>query len=223
MPQRVESVPVDGGGVPIDVLGPVDARDVPGLVVVPSIFGPAPDLLRQMSELSSSALVVVTDPFWREGGGVVPYDDPDGAFGRLRGFDRDLCFADVQAVIDWTRERCTGRVAGLGICFGGPVVLVAAGEGTLDGVIAWHGTRMEDVLGRTSEIKCPLRFHFGGADPVTPPETIEKIRMAFSEHPDASFVVHPGLEHGFSHEGRSHDPVAARAGLDDARDVLELL
>ena len=52
MQQRAERVAVDGGGVPIDVLGPVDPADVPGLVVVPSIFGPAPDLLKQTSELA---------------------------------------------------------------------------------------------------------------------------------------------------------------------------
>ncbi len=220
MQQRAERVAVDGGGVPVDVMGPVDAGDVPGLVVVPSIFGPAPDLLKQTSELADAALVVVTDPFWRVGGGVVPYHDHDGAIRRLEGFDRDRCFADVRAVLDWTRERCNGHVAGLGICFGGPIVLAAAGEGALDGVIAWHGSRMENFLDRAAEISCPLRFHFGAADPITPPEAIEKIRAAFSAHPDASFVVHPGLEHGFSHEGKSHDPAAARAGLEDTRALL---
>jgi carboxymethylenebutenolidase len=154
------------------------------------------------------------------GGGVVPYDDHDAAVARLRGFERDRCFSDVRAVIDWTRERCNGRVVGLGICFGGPVVLVAAGEGALQGVVTWHGSRMENFLERASEISCPLRFHFGDADPVTPPEAIEQIRAAFTGNSDASFVVHPGLEHGFSHEGKSYDPAAARAGLDDTRELL---
>jgi carboxymethylenebutenolidase len=221
MASRREGVPVEGGNVPIDLVGPEDAGAIPGLVVVPSIFGPAPDLLRQMSELGSSALAVVADPFWRVGGGVVPYHDHEGAIARLKGFDRERCLADIRAVIDWTRKRCNGRVAGLGICFGGPVVLVAAGEGNLDGVIAWHGSRMESFLDRAAEITCPLRFHFGGADPVTPPEAIEQIREAFAANPDASFVVHPGLEHGFSHEGRSYDPTAAAAGLEDVREVLE--
>jgi carboxymethylenebutenolidase len=126
----------------------------------------------------------------------------------------------VRAVIDWTRKRCNGRVAGLGICFGGPVVLVAAGDGALAGVITWHGSRMENFLERADRISCPLRFHFGSADPVTPPEAIETIHAAFASHPDVSFVVHPGLVHGFSHEGGSYDPKAARAGVDDTRALL---
>lgn len=223
MRSRTDGVPVEGGEVPVDVLGPEDAQGVPGLVVVPSIFGPAPDLLKQLSELAEEALVVVLDPFWRVSGGVVPYDDHDGAVRRLRGFDRDRCFADVHAVIDWTRARCNGRVVGLGICFGGPVVLVAAGNGALDGLVAWHGSRMESYLERAAAISCPLRFHFGSADPITPPEAIDDIRAAFAAHPDASFVVHAGLEHGFSHEGRSYDPAAARAGLEDTRALLAQL
>jgi dienelactone hydrolase len=60
-------------------------------------------------------------------------------------------------------------------------------------------------------------------DPVTPPEAIEKIRAAFRTHPDARFVVHPGADHGFSHEGPSYDPVAAKAGLEDTRALLASL
>ncbi len=130
MERLEDAVEVEGGAVPVVTQGPADARSVPGLVVAPSIFGPAPDLLAQMAELADEALCVVLDPFWRVGGGVVPYDDHDAAIGRLAGFDRERCFADVRAVIDWTRARGNGRVAGLGICFGGPVVLVAAGEGS---------------------------------------------------------------------------------------------
>ena len=118
-------VGVDGGEVPAFAQGPDDPSQVPGLVVVHSIFGPAPDLLQRMAELANAAFVVVADPFWRVGGGVVPYHNPDAAFGRLEGFDLELCLSDMRAVIDWTRARCNGQVAGLGICFGGPIVLVA--------------------------------------------------------------------------------------------------
>jgi carboxymethylenebutenolidase len=217
------TVAVEGGAVPVDVLSPEDAQGAPGLVVVPSINGPAPDLLDGLSTLADGALVVVADPFWHEGGGAIPYADRDAAFGRLRGFDLGRCFAETLAVVEWTRARCNGRVAGLGICFGGPVVLRSACEGALAGVITWHGSRMENFLDGAGQISCPLRFHFGEADPITPPDAIEKIRSAFAEHPDASFVVHPGLVHGYSHEGESYDEVAAQMGVAAARDLLAKL
>ena len=218
-----DMVGVDGGEVPAFAQGPDDPSQVPGLVVVPSIFGPAPDLLQRMAELANAAFVVVADPFWRVGGGVVPYHDPDAAFGRLEGFDLELCLSDMRAVIDWTRARCNGQVAGLGICFGGPIVLVAAGEGKLEGVVTWHGSRMEAFLHRAKQIACPLRFHFGEADPITPPESIAQLRAAFAEHPDARFSVYPGLDHGFSHEGATYDAAAAQSGVDDTRDLLATL
>jgi carboxymethylenebutenolidase len=223
MDLRSEQVEVDGGAVPVRVQGRAPSDDAPGLVVVPSIFGPAPDLLERLAPLAQDALVVVADPFWREGGGVVPYDDFDGAFQRLHGFDRDRCLSDMRAVIAWTKERCNGRVVGVGICFGGPIVLTAAAEGALSGVVTWHGSRMENFLDGADQISCPLRFHFGAADPVTPPEAIEKLQEVFASHPDAVFVVYPGLEHGFSHDGRSYDATATQAGIDDTRDLLAAL
>ena len=57
MSARYVDVEVDGGAVPVHVQGPEPSESVPGLVVVPSIFGAAPDLLKQMSELADAALV----------------------------------------------------------------------------------------------------------------------------------------------------------------------
>ena len=220
MSQRAVSIPCEDGAVPAAVLGP-DAGSAPaGLFVVPSIFGPAPDLLASLSEFADRALVVVPDPFWRVGGGVVPYDQHDAAIGRLKGFDLRRCIADLEAALDWTRERVDGPVVGLGICFGGPFVLRFASEQRLDGVVTWHGSRMQDHLDRAERIRCPLRLHFGSADPITPPEAIDRIRGVLAGHADVEIAVHPGADHGFSHEGRAYDEKAARAGLDAIAELL---
>ena len=221
MSERSEAFPVEDGAVPSAVMGPTDASRVPALVVVPSIFGPAPDLCKRLSELSDLALVVVPDPFWRLGGGVIPYHDLERARSRLTGFDPRRCIADLGAVVEWATARSNGRVIGLGICFGGPFVLRFAGEGRLAGAVTWHGSRMESHLDRAAVTTCPLRLHFGGADPVTPPDAIEKIRAAFASNPDLSIVVHPGAVHGFSHDGPAYDARACRAGLDAVRELLD--
>jgi carboxymethylenebutenolidase len=220
MSERSEAIRVEGGAVPTAVLGPEDASRVPALVVVPSIFGPAPDLRKSLAEFADAALVVLPDPFWRVGGGVVPYDDLERARARLAGFDPKRCIADLGAVVDWATARSNGRVIGLGICFGGPFVLRFAGEGRLTGGVTWHGSRMENHLDRARETRGPLRLHFGSADPVTPPDAIEKIRAAFASNPDVSIVVHPGAVHGYSHEGPAYDAGALRAGLGAVRGLL---
>ena len=220
MPQRTEPIPVEGGAVPTAVLGPENEGAVAALVVVPSIFGPAPDLLERLAEFDDCALIAVPDPFWRIGGGVVPYDQHDAAIARLRGFEMRRCIEDLSAVVTWARARSNGRVVGLGICFGAPFVMRFAAKRWLDGVVTWHSSGMEDHLERAGEILCPLRLHFGETDPITPPEVIEKIRSVFASHPDVSIVVHPGVDHGFGHDGRPYDAEACRAGLDAVAELL---
>lgn len=223
---RPSSVPVADGAVPIDLAGPDREATQAGLVVVPSIFGPADDLLAQIESVSDVAVTAVMDPFWREGGGAIPYADREAAFERVGRLDRDRAWADVAAVVEWLGQRTNGRVAGLGICFGGPFVLVGAAEGLLSGAVTWHGSRMEQFLDRVSAagpMTAPLRLHFGSADPITPPDAIEAITGALDGHPDCRTVVHPGLDHGFSHAGEAWDPDATAAGLADLREVLVAL
>jgi carboxymethylenebutenolidase len=215
-----ERIPVADGTIETIVLGEEDGERKPALVVIPSIFGPAPDLIERLSEFSDRASIVLPDPFWRVGGGVVAYDEHDKAIARLKAFDLRKCIDDLSTVVDWARDHSNGRVVGLGICFGGPFVLRFAAEGRLAGVVTWHGSRMQDHLKRANDITCPLRLHFGAIDPISPPAAIDSIRQALSSHPDLSIVVHPDADHGFSHDGKSFDPKACRAGLDAVEELL---
>jgi len=218
MTSRQLLVPVSDG-VPVHVAGAQDGS-LAGVVVVPSIFGPAADLLDQMASLSDVAFTAVMDPFWRQGGGCIPYDDVDTALARLGELDWAKCQEDVDAVSRWVRQQSNGRVIGLGICFGGPWILVGAARGLLSGVVTWHGSRMEGVLDSLDGLSAPLRLHFGDEDPITPPEVIEAITQRFADYPDCQIVIHPGAEHGFSHEGPAWDAAATDAGVADLRDLI---
>ncbi|MGI9599166.1 MAG: dienelactone hydrolase family protein [Acidimicrobiales bacterium] len=218
-----QSVTVADGAVPVDFSGPDDASSRAGVVIVPSIFGPNEDLLAQMATLADGALTAVVDPFWRQGGGALPYTSRDAAFARVGELDRAACRTDVEAVAAWMAERNHGRVVGLGICFGGPFVLTGAAGGHFAGAVTWHGSRMEGVLDQLDGLTAPLRLHFGDADPITPPEVIDAVRTTFADHPDCSIVIHPGADHGYSHEGPAYDRAAADAGMADLRALIEAL
>ncbi len=222
---RTLSVPVADGAIPMQVAG-LDEEAAgsgrPGLVCVPSIYGGNDDLLAQMASVADVAVTVVMDPFWRVQPGPIPYEDRDGAFERAGKIDREQTLDDLKAVANWLKGQTGGPVAGLGICFGGPWVLLAAASGDLSGVVCWHGSRLEQYLDRfdPASVTAPLRLHFGEIDPITPPEAIEAIGTAFADHPDCRLVVHPGADHGFSHEGAAWDESAASAGLADLRELL---
>jgi len=221
MSERIFDVEVEGGAVPVHVPGSDEANPgLPGLVVVPAIYGPTPDLLEAIGSLSDVSFAVIMDPFWRAGGGAVPYVERQRAIERLRGFDLQSCMTEARAVVEWARARSNGSVFGLGICFGGPVVLELAADRLLAGLVTWHGSRMDRFLDRADEIDCPIRMQFGGEDPVTPPEAIDKIRAALGGKPDVDFVVHPGCYHGYALRGEHFDAEALAADLAATRKLL---
>ena len=216
-------MPVSEGAIPVHTQGPADPTRVPSLLVVPSIYGPTEDLLRTLAPLAVDAQVVVVDPFWRAGAGPIAYEEREKALSRLRGFDLERCFEDVATVTAWVRASNNGHVVGLGICFGGPIVMRGAVAGTLDGVVTWHGSRMEIFLEGAENVTCPLRLHFGEDDPISPPAAIATIRDAFSSHTDASVVVHPGLVHGYTQRHKAYNADATAAGVEAARELLAKL
>lgn len=219
-PAKRNAVEVGDGSVPIYVAHHADPATAPAVVVVPSIYGPADDLLRRMSALSDVATIVVLDPFWREGGGAVDYNDRDAAVGRLADFDPRRSMTDVRAVAEWTAQRTTGEVIGVGICFGGPFVVRGAAEGWLAAAATWHGSRIQNMLADLSDFSAPLRMHFGSADAAVPPDAVAAITEHFANHPDCKIVMHDGAEHGFSFEGPGYDADAAAACYEDLRALV---
>lgn len=218
MAQRL-TIDVADGALPLHVQGPDDGS-VPAVLVVPSVFGPAPDLLDRLAGLATDTLVVVPDPFWKTGEQVVPYDRLDDAIARMEGFDWGTCNREMATAVDWAREHGNGRVVGVGICFGGPFVLRMGRAGLLDGVVTWHGSRLEQFLDGVADMDCPVRHHLGGDDPITPPEVVDSLRKAFAGHADCEIVVHPGATHGFTHDGDAYDEAAWQASL---ASVVELV
>lgn len=216
-------VPVGDGAMPVRV---VYGASVPGpvVVMVPAAFGVADDVLSQLDEMAEHAsLVVAVDVFWRDGGGVIPYGDMGKVMARIGQLDKERALADVLAACRWARgqDGSNGRVLGLGVCLGGPFVFLAAARGALDGVVTWHGSRLDSFVGEVSAMRCPMALHFGERDRVVPLEAVERVRAAFAGRDDVAISVHLGADHGFSHPlGPTFDAVAERAGMESVRVLL---
>jgi carboxymethylenebutenolidase len=215
-------LPVDGGSLPLTITRSAGAGAA--VVIMPSAFGVGSDLEAQMDELATDAsLVVAVDPFFRGDTGLISYDDMTRVMARLQAFDRQSGYRDLRAAIDWVRAQENGRpVVLLGICFGGPYALLAAADGAADGVVTWHGTWLERYLERAAEMRCPMRLHFGSADPLLSTEALQSVRTAFAGRHDVRVVVHEGATHGFSHRGapRAYDEQAERAGMASLRELI---
>lgn len=218
-------LPVEDGNLPLTIAraGGTGAA----VVVMPSAFGIGADLTAQMEELAERAsLVVAVDPFFRSDAGFIPYDDMAHVMKRMQALDGPRSHRDSCAALAWARAQTAGRpVVALGICFGGPNALLAAADGAVDGVVTWHGTRMEDHIARAAEMRCPMRHHFGGIDPFVPAKAVDALRHAFAGRDDVRFFVHAGATHGFSHRAApaAYDAPAERAALASLRELVEEL
>lgn len=94
----------------------------------------------------------------------------------------------------------TTRIAAIGFCFGGGVVLAQARAGAdLDAVATFHGMLATQTPAKPGTIKARILVQTGGADPFVPPEQIEAFKKEM-QAAGARFEVvsYPGAKHGFT-------------------------
>lgn len=209
---------VDGGSLPVTVAR-AGGRGA-AVVLMPSAYGLADDVLDQLERLAVHArFAAAFDPFFRTNGGVIPYGDLPAVFARLRTLDVSRTRRDLDAVLAWA--RADGPVVLVGVCFAGQFVLPVAAEGLVDGVVTWHGGRIDQHLHLAPDVRCPMRLHYGAVDPIIPLSAVDAVRQAFEGAPHVQLHVHPGATHGFTHrDAVAFDPVAEAAAMGS---VIELV
>lgn len=92
------------------------------------------------------------------------------------------------------------RIAAIGYCFGGGVVLEMARAGVdLDGVVSFHGSLATTGPARAGEVKAAILVFNGGGDPFITAEEIETFRKEMeSAGAEYRFVQYPGVRHSFT-------------------------
>ena len=191
---------------------------LPGIVIIPAIFGTDDDMIQLSDAWASDGFIVsVPDIFWR----VLPGPTADHAVGRDRmgKFDLEQGMDDIEDVIADLKNRpeCNGKVGMLGFCFGGRYVHLSAARLGIDAGAAFHGTAIGKNLEETSKITCPMSLHFGGVDPVVPMEEVNEIKAAYAGKSNVDIVVYEGAGHSFSMpSNQGYDADVAKASRDAA-------
>ncbi len=95
------------------------------------------------------------------------------------------------------------KMAAIGYCFGGKVVLDMARMGVdLKGVVSFHGNLTPAVKAKRGVIKAKVRAFNGGADGFVSPESISSFRAEMARAgADYEFVSYPGVVHSFTNPG----------------------
>ena len=94
----------------------------------------------------------------------------------------------------------TTRLAAIGYCFGGGVVLGMARAGVnLAAVVSFHGALATQTPAQPGKVKARILVLAGGADPFVPPEQVEGFKREM-QAAGARFEVvsYPGAKHGFT-------------------------
>lgn len=204
---------------------PADAEaPVPGVLVIHEWWGQnehARNSAEKLSELGYAALAV--DMYGQGRVADHPRDAGEMAgqvrenAGRMeRRFDAALEVLRGHDAVD------AGRIAAIGYCFGGSVVLEMARRGRdLAGVASFHGGLSTDHPAGSGEIRAEILVLTGAADPMVPAEQVAAFEQEM-EAADAEFEVvsYDGATHSFTNPsadavGEEYDmPVAYDAEAD---------
>jgi dienelactone hydrolase len=114
------------------------------------------------------------------------------------------------------------RVAAIGYCFGGGMVLHMARAGMdLDGVASFHGSLGTQSPAQAGRVKASVLVLNGAADPFVPPEQVQAFEQEMqAADVDFTLVNYPGVKHSFTNPdadrfGKQFDmPLAYDAGAD---------
>ncbi|MDA8100303.1 MAG: dienelactone hydrolase family protein [Nitrospiraceae bacterium] len=107
------------------------------------------------------------------------------------------------AAIDFLKKQPSvdpTRIAAIGYCFGGGVVLNMARQGIdIKGVASFHGSLAAVKPDTPEKIRAAVRVYNGADDKYITPEAIESLKKEMADQKaDFKFVNYPGAVHGFT-------------------------
>lgn len=174
----------------------------PGVLVVHEWWGQnehARKRARMLAELGYTALAV--DMYGD--GKMAAHPDDAGKFSSEVMKNFPVAKARFQAAVDFLKAQATvdpSRLAAIGYCFGGGVVLNMARQGVdLLGVASFHGNLTAVEPARPSAVKAKIRVYNGADDKFVPAAAIEAFKKEMTDaKADFKFMNLPGAVHSFT-------------------------
>ncbi len=174
----------------------------PGVLVVHEWWGLneyARTRARMLAGMGYTALAV---DMYGEGKQAAHPDDA-GKFSSELMKEFDVAKARFTAAMEFLKKQPTvdpGRIAAIGYCFGGGIVLNMARQGVdLRGVASFHGSLVAVKPAQPGAVKAKILVLHGADDTFVTPEQIEAFKNEMKNAgADFQFIVYPGATHSFT-------------------------
>jgi len=154
---------------------------------------------RMLAKLGYTALAV--DMYGN--GKQAHHPDEAGKFATEVSKNMPMAKARFEAGMNLLRKEKTvdaGKMAAIGYCFGGGVVLNMARQGEdLKGVVSFHGSLGTDSPAQPGMIKARIISFSGEADPMIGADSVAGFKKEM-DHAGANYrvVTYPGAQHAFT-------------------------
>ena len=175
---------------------------VPGVLVVPDWKGPSDHYRGVADDLANMGYVAFAVDMY--GKGVRPSNAQEAsAQAKKYKSDRKLMRARVAVALQELKKNPRvdpAKIAAIGYCFGGTVVLELARSGApLVGVVTFHGGLDTPSPGDAANIKAQVLALHGADDPFVPPEEVAAFQEEMREGKvDWQMIIYGDAVHAFT-------------------------
>ena len=182
----------------------------PGIIVVHDWMGLGPFVLEKTQQLAKMGYIALGIDIY--GKGVRPKDSQEASQqASLYKNDRPLMRQRAQAGFDVLKKYSLTdktKMAAIGYCFGGTVVLEMARSGlNLAGVVSFHGGLSTPHPEDTQKIKAKVLVLHGADDPFVPQEEVADFQKEMNQaNVDWQMIYYSGAVHSFTNPSALDDP-----------------
>ncbi|MDH5611047.1 MAG: dienelactone hydrolase family protein [Gammaproteobacteria bacterium] len=174
----------------------------PGVLIVHEWWGHNKHARDKAKMLAKEGYVAFAVDMYGDGK-TADHPDDAGKFSSAVASNMPLAKARFEAAMDTLKAQNNvdaDKLAAMGYCFGGGVVLNMARMGVeLKGVSSFHGSIATKNPAGKDDIKASVRVFNGEADPFVKAEQIEALKEEMKNAGvDFEFVNYPGVKHSFT-------------------------
>lgn len=174
----------------------------PGVLIVHEWWGHNKHARDQAKKLAEAGYVGFAIDMYGDGK-TADHPDDAGKFSSAVAGNMPLAKARFEAAVDTLKTQANvdaDKLAAMGYCFGGGVVLHMARMGVdIKGVSSFHGSLATKHPAKKGDVKASVRVFNGAADPFVKAEHITALKEEMKNAGvDFEFVNYPGVKHSFT-------------------------